>query len=218
MTSGCAFSQRRAFNPSYDDDLHSAKQMIRNGQRRQAIDELTMLIEMNPKDTAARFLRGVAYQGLEEYSLAIADYEKVLKTNSRHEKAHYNLGMIYAFKLNDPKGALNHFDQFLSLEPNHPESYPVAKIMCSLDQPSSQSEGNPEQDSPLPSYLLAKDLDQAGKDEEAIRSYRKAIEIRPTCIPCRTSLGELLIRKKKNKEGEIQLMKAKLFGPGKEMN
>lgn len=242
----CAAGQRAAFRPAYEEDLQSAKRLIQNGQRRQAIDELSMLIEMNPKDEKPRFLRALAYQGLEEYTLAIEDYEKILEKKQDHAKAHYNLGMIYAFKLNDSKKALEHLDEFLSLEPAHPESYSVAKIICSLDSPSfSQDKTSSDplsslekiyetadrderikklqevashtSDSPLPHYFLAKSLEEAGEEGEAIHSYRKAIEIRPSCVPCHTLLGELLIRKNKKKEGELHLMKARLFGPGREI-
>lgn len=205
LMAGCASMRPAVFNRAFSDDVEAAKRLVSTGHLKQAIDELTLLIDMDPKNIEARSLRGAAYQGLEEFDLAVKDFEEAVRIDPSNPKVHYNLGMIFAYKLHDPRRALEHFDRFLSLAPGHDRAYAVAKVMCSID--TSQA------GSPIPSYLAGKSYEEEGKIEEAMRSYREAIEKRPTCAPCHYSLGRLLILKKKTGEGQSHLARAKLFDP-----
>lgn len=230
-------------NRAFGEEVGEGVKLVQTGHYRQAIDELTMLLAMDPKNEEARITRAMAYQALEEFPLAIEDYEILLKQNPNSAKAHYNLGMIYAFKLNEPKRASEHFDRFLSIELNHPKAFSAAKIMSAIDE--SEREAGPSHPdlppaleevkgipnleerkerildlarqnpgSPLPYYFLGKTYEYEGEEEEAIRSYRKALAIRPTSAPCHQVLGRLLLKKKKTaKEGSIHIEKAKLFDP-----
>src|ERR1043166_1800063 len=99
---------------AYQYELEDARRLIDHNKNSQAIEQLTLLIQISPKEPEAIFLRGLAYQKLERLEKAVSDYQAVLKLNPDHLKAHYNLGMIYAFKLNDRKLALDHFDRFLT--------------------------------------------------------------------------------------------------------
>ena len=49
---------------------------------------------------------------------AVTDYQAALAANPKLPGAHYELGMIYANKLNDPISAIYHFKRFLDLSPN----------------------------------------------------------------------------------------------------
>ena len=237
LVTGCAGARSPALKWAMNDELADAGKMVQSGQFRQAVDELTMLIEMSPKNEPARFLRALAYQNLEEFPLAIEDYEEILRLNPASAKAHYNLGMIFSFKAGNPHRALTHFDRFLSLEPEHARALSVAKIMCSLDDPrgSESMDGqvsiasavelpDPAQrrrqlmtlverlpESPLPHYLIGKTFEEERNEEEAIRSYEAALEIRPTCAACHTALGQLLQGRHKKAEAELHFAKARLF-------
>lgn len=48
---------------------------------------------------------------------AVADYDAALSANSKLAGAHYELGLIYGDKLNDPVGSIYHFKRFLELDP-----------------------------------------------------------------------------------------------------
>lgn len=239
LGSGCAANRMMALNRAFGDEVEEGKRLIRTGHYSQAIDDLSMLLEMDPKNKEARISRAVAYQQLEEFPLAIRDYEEVLKENPGSSRAHYNLGMIYAFKLNEPRRALEHFNLFLSADPKHSKAFNAAKIMCSIDWTDSENRrlqeivghametADPDRrrkelseaakedpHSPLPYYLIGKSHEYQGEEREAIRSYEKALEIRPTCAPCHEALGKLLVRRKKNSsEGRIHLLKADLLNP-----
>ena len=246
LASGCAsLGGSAVVHRAFREDMQEGNKLVQTGHYRQAVDELSMLLEMDPRNEEARLVRAVAYQALEELPLAIEDYETVLKGNPDSAKAHYNLGMIYAFKLDDPRRALGHFDRFLSLEPDHPKAFAVAKIMCSVD--NSAGTGDPVLDealqragqipnleerksrigdlarespgSPLPHLLLGKTYEFEGEGDQAIESYRTAIEIQPTCAPCQQRLGKALLgRRKTAREGMALLRKAELFNPNRLSN
>ncbi|MBI1908568.1 MAG: tetratricopeptide repeat protein [Deltaproteobacteria bacterium] len=237
----CAISSRPAFfSRAYSDDLEEAERLIQAGNYRQAVDEISTLLEMDPKNEQALLARARAYQKLEKPDLAIQDYEAVLKRNPAAQKAHYNLGMIYAFRLNEPSSAIRHLDQFLSLAPQHEEAFSVAKIICSLDSAKNYFEDSEIQmavteglqieeiaerrrhftallkDYPEASilyYMIGQTFEIEGNESEAVRYYQSALEIQPTCAPCHRSLGNLFVKKRDGKAGEIHLLKAKLYDP-----
>jgi LysM repeat protein len=53
-----------------------------------------------------------------DYERAINLYEAALDDSPRGAEVHYKLGLLYDDKLNDPIGALHHFQRYLSLSPN----------------------------------------------------------------------------------------------------
>jgi len=240
LMSSCIATRSGMLNRAFQDEAQESQKLIRAGHYRQAVDDLSMLLEMDPKNEKCLFLRGLAFQKWERYSEAIQDYQKVIGLNAHTSKAYYNLGMIYAFQLNDPPKALAAFDNFLSMNPHHKLAFTVAKLMASLD-PSEPLDNPKELDkqvlletdldamrgqllatmeedphSPTSFYLIGRTYEAEEKNREAIRYYRAALEKSPTCARCHRSLGNLLIQGKHSKEGEIHLVKAQLFGPNEE--
>ncbi len=239
LTAGCATMRPTVLNRAFHEEVEATRQLMASGHLKQAVEELTLLIDMDPKNVEARTLRGVAYQQLEEFGLAIKDFEAVIQTDPSSSKAYYNLGMIFAYKLYDLPKALEYFDRFLSLAPDHNRAFSVAKIMRSLDAsrgassnvlPDLLKEAEGVADlgerrrrlseiskldpaSPLPDYSMGQCYEAEGKESEAIKSYQEALHKGPTCAPCHESLGRLLIRKKRESEGRIHLTKARLFDP-----
>jgi len=60
---------------------------------------------------------------------AVADYQAALAANPKLAGAHYELGMIYANKLNDPISAIYHFKRFLDLSPSTDKKDQVQAII-----------------------------------------------------------------------------------------
>ncbi|MBI1908558.1 MAG: tetratricopeptide repeat protein [Deltaproteobacteria bacterium] len=240
LFTGCASMGRSPLQTAVADEMLEAKKMIRVGQYREAVDQLNMILQMNPNDEQAYFLRGVAHQSLEEFPAAVQDYETVIKKNPRSAKTYYNLGMIYAHKLDDPQRALVNLDRFLSLEPNHPQAGDTASLMMTLDERGQETSPEESQlkehlsrlsstenflerrgklaplmqlypDSAVLHYLMGQTYEREGRNDEAIRYYQSALELRPTDANTQQALGNLLIYEGKNAEGQGHLMKAKLF-------
>ncbi len=180
LSLGCASSGPSFLSHAFEDDIQESRKLIEAGNFKQAADDLSVFLEMAPKNDEARFLRALAYQNLEQFPAAIKDYETIIKnirknnqkTLSDHTaKSHYNLGMIFAFKLNEPHQALEHFDDYLSLSQASHDSnerdYQVAKIMCSLDH-SDSSEKNED----LPTLMI-----EVGKIQNTLEKRKRLEEI-----------------------------------------
>lgn len=60
---------------------------------------------------------------------AVADYQAALAANPKLPGAHYELGMIYGDKLNDPISSIYHFKRFLDLSPNTDKKDQVQAII-----------------------------------------------------------------------------------------
>ncbi|QQR79605.1 MAG: tetratricopeptide repeat protein [Deltaproteobacteria bacterium] len=183
LSLGCASSGPSFLSHAFEDDIQESRKLIEAGNFKQAADDLSVFLEMAPKNDEARFLRALAYQNLEQFPAAIKDYETIIKnirknnqkTLSDHTaKSHYNLGMIFAFKLNEPHQALEHFDDYLSLSQASHDSnerdYQVAKIMCSLDH-SDSSEKNED----LPTLMI-----EVGKIQNTLEKRKRLEEILKT--------------------------------------
>ncbi len=133
IISGCATAGKKMdYSRIFDDELSDLKDTVGRGNLPQAIRELSMLLEMDPKNKDARFLRAVAYQKRGQYKKAIEDYKILIKNYPDTSRAHYNLGMIYAFKEINKGAALESFDSFLTLDPTHAKAFDVAKLMCAI--------------------------------------------------------------------------------------
>jgi tetratricopeptide (TPR) repeat protein len=99
-----------------DEDVAEHRESIKYGNLPDAIGELSMLLQMDPKNSDARFLRAVAYQKLEHYSKAIDDYNQILKYDPNHIKAHYNLAQAYRH-INNQDGFISELSKVLGLAP-----------------------------------------------------------------------------------------------------
>lgn len=192
LTVSCATTGK--FKNMFDEDVATNRESVLHGSIPKAITDLSMLLEMDPKNSEARFLRALAYQKLEHYNKAAADYEGLLKYDSFNSKAHYNLGMIYAFKMNDKKTALKHFDKFIDLNPDHARSFSVAKIMLSIDK--DDEEANPAELKNIIEEVLAERGLSRINSEEDIQKRKKnisdIIRMNPGSWQARFILGKVL--------------------------
>jgi len=83
-------------------------------------------------------------------SAAIADYEAALAANPKLAGAHYELGVIYGDKMNDPISSIYHFKRFIDLSPNSDKKDQVQALIdkqgalyaASLPNPSGLSAGD----------------------------------------------------------------------------
>lgn len=238
----CASVGNNMVNHAFLDDSNEAEKLIKSGKYNEAIDDLTTLLAMDQKNEKVLFLRGVAYQKMERFPEAINDYKAVLKINPDHLQAHNNLGMMYAFKLAEPKLALQEFDTFLSLDPKNAQAFSIAKIMCSIDGSDhddsveetlrqdylgnvmAQTDPNEKKklllegikkypNDPLFYYLTGQVYENDGKIQDAISYYEQALDKRITCAPCHKGLSRMLMQKKQTRQAQIHELKAELFDP-----
>lgn len=197
----CATAGKKMnFNAFFQDELSDIRENINNGSPSQNIQNLSMLLEMEPKNKEARFLRAVALQKVNRFEEAAEDYKILIKQEPGLAKAHYNLAMIYAFKLNDKKSALRCFDSFLSLDYESNKAFSAAKIMRTLAKPNT---------------AFAEWGVKQAENEKDPRARKKllleAVSIDPTSANAHRQLAEILQNEGKKAQADLHLAKASLF-------
>ncbi|MBI4211093.1 MAG: tetratricopeptide repeat protein [Deltaproteobacteria bacterium] len=202
LLSACATHGRFQLDATMSDELSETRESISQGSTTQAIRDLTMMLELDPRHEEALFLRALASQKKEAYAEALADYRQLLTANPKYLKAHFNAGMILAFHLHDTVAALEHFDAFLTIDPTHAKAPEVAGIMCSLD-PKAEIVQRTMKEIEL--------LEVQGEKTQAIERYRSLLAEHPTLSSVHLKLGRLLQEMKQVRASQNHLMKAALF-------
>jgi LysM repeat protein len=93
---------------------------------------------------------------------AIAEYEAALGADAHLAGAHYELGLIYGDKLNDPVGAIYHFQRYLELAPDAAKADQVKALIDKESQAFAASLPN----SPAQS---AQDYAQLQSENESLK-------------------------------------------------
>ena len=81
--------------------------------RQNQIDAAIRHLKQAQHDTEARYLLGLAYFQVEDFTQAIPHFKAVIKRQSRHAKAHFNLGNCYlrTGKIAEGRAALRAFEK-----------------------------------------------------------------------------------------------------------
>ncbi|WP_099158614.1 tetratricopeptide repeat protein [Virgibacillus ndiopensis] len=74
--------------------------------------------EMDKDDDEVLFQYGLALAQCNHIEEADSVFKSVLKKNSEHSDAHYNLGVIALYN-DDAMGALDHFNKAITIQPDH---------------------------------------------------------------------------------------------------
>ncbi len=90
--------------------------------KRQAIQEFSKAIELNPQYVSSYFMRAYVYAQLEDIQPSLADYNRVIALDPDNANAYNNRGNLKK-ELKDLKGSLADYDQVLKLSPNDANTY-----------------------------------------------------------------------------------------------
>jgi LysM repeat protein len=112
---------------------------------------------------------------------AVADYEAALAANSKLAGAHYELGVIYGDKMNDPISSIYHFKRFLELSPNTDKKDQVQGLIDKEGQdfaaslPSAKQQISPDDMNKLTAEnaALKKQVDDANTTIAALQGKLK---------------------------------------------
>lgn len=192
------------------DLLAVGKKALEEGRFQECVQASIRILASKPKDTEALRLRALAKSGLGRFDEAIQDYETILENDSDDASTQRDLGLLLAFKKNDPRHALLHLDRYLSLtdDASSSEAERTVKLMRSLDSSHSRLE-----DRALKELLqMAKSFEAAGNERVAKETYERVLQISPTCSACHEALGRILMGQHRKDDGEKHLEKARLFG------
>ena len=120
-----------------DPLLNRGYEQYYKGEFTEAVKLFNTVIEMDPNNAEAHFLRAITYQGLALSERAIVDLKKAIVMKTDYAEAFQQLGYIYLVG-QAPTLAIEAFDQAILLTPEVAELYiNRGSAQCML--------GNPEQ-------------------------------------------------------------------------
>jgi tetratricopeptide (TPR) repeat protein len=91
--------------------------------KKQAIQDFSNAIRLNPKYVTAYFVRAIIYEQIQEFQRCLSDYNQAIALNPKYAEAYNNRANLKKDKLNDPKGALDDYNQALKFDPRLAEAY-----------------------------------------------------------------------------------------------
>jgi lipoprotein NlpI len=101
---------------SADNPLIEARGALQKGQGEKALELANRALSADAQDSAAYFIRGLAYALLSRHAAAVADFDRVIQKDPRAAEAYDQRGSEH-FKLGHIAESLADFDQFLELQP-----------------------------------------------------------------------------------------------------
>src|SRR5580704_5130338 len=129
---------------SDDPDFDAAVTAVDAGDFPKAIGLLTKVIAQQPKHYEAHVYRAVAYEKLEKYAEALADYTRCLELMPKAAEVFNTRGAVH-FKLGKFAQSLADFDKYLELQPAEKNGHWMRGITCyyagKFDDGKKQFEG-----------------------------------------------------------------------------
>jgi tetratricopeptide (TPR) repeat protein len=75
-----------------------SKMSWKQGKFLAAIEQANKAMSLDPKNTDAQFWRGLSYDSLKQYDLAIADFDRTIALDNKYGLAYYMRGLNYGTK------------------------------------------------------------------------------------------------------------------------
>ncbi len=151
-----------------DDEVsYTIAGMIMMGKdKKMALEYLDMAISRNSSYFFPWYYKGVIYESLEEYLLAIRHYRKAVEINPLFAQAHNNLGYCYK-EMHFYSYAIDEYRKAIELIPDRAGYY----------------------------YNLGNALTHLGRIDEAYLAYKRAVELDPQFAKAHYNLGRTYLRK-----------------------
>jgi tetratricopeptide (TPR) repeat protein len=175
-----------------------------------ALDEqaTTQLVKIGEGSPVYHLFMGKAHLNLEQYDLALADFQAAAEANPKLAFVHFNMGLAY-LKKQDYEHARDEFLKDAALEPDLAFNYDELGKVYSLLQEDSAAEKSYREALRRDPHLvnsyvgLAKAYERGGKYEQALAAIDSALKLDPRGTDIHYVKGQVLIhlgRKEKGKE------------------
>lgn len=111
-----------AFAQKASELLSKAQKALDENRIQEAIQIATQVIEQEPQNAYAYYLRGLAKYAFSDFSASISDYSQAILLQTNYKEAFYNRGVSY-FWLNQNENAENDFLKALQIDSTDARTY-----------------------------------------------------------------------------------------------
>ncbi len=101
-------------------------------QPQKSVEAYGRALELKPNDPDVLTDQGVMYRELGQYDKALANFSKANKTNPTHVQSLFNMGVVYAQDLKEPKKAVDAWNKVIQVAPGSPQAEQAKQGIASL--------------------------------------------------------------------------------------
>ncbi|MGE5655405.1 MAG: tetratricopeptide repeat protein [Actinomycetota bacterium] len=180
---------------------------LSQGKIEEAIVAVEQALKIKPNFAPAFKTLGNALQAQGRMEEARHWYQKAIEIQPQFAEVYANLGSIYAQEQKWPE-AIEHYQKAIAIKPNFAGVYRnLARLFSQMGKQEQAAESwyqafalEPQKIPPEEHFNLGETLLAQGKLDQAIASYRRAIELKPDWAAAYQNLGEALKRQGKTEE------------------
>lgn len=168
------------------------------------------LVKVGEGSPEFHLFMGKAHLNLEQYDMALEDFQAAEKENPKLTFVHFNLGLTY-LKKQDYEHARDEFLKDVSVEPDLAFNYDKLGDVYSLMQNDAEAEKSYREALRRDPQLINSDLGLAkvelrsGKYEQGLRAINAAEKLDPTRTDIHYIKGQLLLHMGRKEEGKKEL-------------
>jgi len=187
------------------NQIQQVRELMRQGQWLQAKNKCARVVKKSRGNFEALFLMGTIHGQLNEFSEAIASYQRVIKVRPDLAEAYNNLALNLE-KIAKPQQAIEAFQKAISLQPDFFEAYSnLATTLSTVDQFDAALtalekavEINPR--NPIVWGQIAMLMMMTERYQDAVTYFKKAMLLKPNDLTLTANLGNALRSAKKYDE------------------
>lgn len=103
-------------------------------QPRKAIEAYGRALELQPDNPNVLTDQGVMYRDVGEFQQAIANFEKASRIDPKHPQSVFNMAVVYANDLGDPKKAAEAWRKVIQIAPQSPQAEQARQALAALER------------------------------------------------------------------------------------
>nr|WP_320058827.1 tetratricopeptide repeat protein [uncultured Bacteroides sp.] len=186
--------------------------MENKSESEKEIERLTKIIEENPEDSSAFFLRGIVLDSQKQYEEAIRDYDKAIELDPENTNIYISKAGAFQLLKRYEESILD-YNKAIELDPNNASAFVLRGMV--LDRQERYEEAIRDYNKVIeldPNnadafFLRGMVLDRQERYEEAIRDYNKVIELDPNNADAYINKGHTLDRQERYEEAILDYNK-----------